>query len=427
MALAKELNDWPQTILQTLADTILEVSQADSAGISLLRTEEGAERFYWPAIAGVWKPYVGGGTPREFGPCGDVLDSNSPLLLRHIERRYTYFTPVTPPVEECLLVPFYVEDKAVGTIWVVAHDDRRKFDAEDLRILRSLGTFASSAYQTLVSLETLKFQVAERKQIEENYRTLAETLDAEVRVRTQELEQRNLEVLQQSEQLRELSKRLLQTQDQERRRIARDLHDSAGQIVAAIGMNLASLNQRIAGNPEVVKVVAESREMIQQLSKEIRTMSYLLHPPMLTENGLLYAIRWYVRGLAERSGLNIELGIADDFGRLPDDMELTIFRIVQECLTNIHRHSGGKTATIRLSRNTENVFLEIHDDGKGILDETLVAIRTQRSGVGTTGMRERVGHFKGVMDIQSNDTGTTVSATFPVPAIAQRTKAQGAD
>ena len=563
VALAKELNDWPQTILQTLADTILEVSQADSAGISLLRKEEGAERFYWPAIAGVWKPYVGGGTPREFGPCGDVLDSNSPLLLRHIERRYTYFNPVTPPVEECLLVPFYVQDKAVGTIWVVAHDDRRKFDAEDLRILRSLGTFASSAYQTLVSLDTLKSQIAERKQIEdrerqmtveslaatakfravfdqttvfagimtidgtvidanrlcleacgyradevlgrplwecgwwrgskevqaairaatvqaaqgtsyrgvhiyhwadgterlvdfalhpihdnqgqiiflhptgvditdlkqaeENYRTLAETLDAEVRVRTQELEQRNLEVLQQSEQLRELSKRLLQTQDEERRRIARDLHDSAGQIVAAIGMNLASLNQRIAGNPEVVKVVAESREMIQQLSKEIRTMSYLLHPPMLTENGLLYAIRWYVRGLAERSGLNIELGIADDFGRLPDDMELTIFRIVQECLTNIHRHSGGKTATIRLSRNTENVFLEIHDDGKGILDETLVAIRTQRSGVGTTGMRERVGHFKGVMDIQSNDNGTTVSATFPVPAIAQRTKAQGAD
>ena len=184
VALAKELNDWPQTILQTLADTILEVSQADSAGISLLRKEEGAERFYWPAIAGVWKPYVGGGTPREFGPCGDVLDSNSPLLLRHIERRYTYFNPVTPPVEECLLVPFYVQDKAVGTIWVVAHDDRRKFDAEDLRILRSLGTFASSAYQTLVSLDTLKSQIAERKQIEDRERQMTvESLAATAKFR----------------------------------------------------------------------------------------------------------------------------------------------------------------------------------------------------------------------------------------------------
>ena len=113
--LGQALADSPRTILQTLADTIVEVFQSDSGGISLLTKDE--KRFYWPAIAGAWKPHLGGGTPRDFGPCGDVLDRNIPLMFRHFERRYTYFLPVTPPVEECLLVPFYVEGKAVGTIW----------------------------------------------------------------------------------------------------------------------------------------------------------------------------------------------------------------------------------------------------------------------------------------------------------------------
>jgi GAF domain-containing protein len=155
-ALVQALADSPRTILQTLADKILEAFKADSAGISLLTKEDGGKRFYWPAIAGVWKPHIGGGTPRDFGPCGDVLDRNAALLFRHFERRYTYFLPVTPPVEECLLVPFYVEGKAVGTIWAITHDDRRKFDAEDLRQLGSLGRFASAAYQATEFLDALE-------------------------------------------------------------------------------------------------------------------------------------------------------------------------------------------------------------------------------------------------------------------------------
>jgi PAS domain S-box-containing protein len=157
-ALVQALADSPGTILQTLADKILEVFKADSAGISLLTKEDGGKRFYWPAIAGVWKPHIGGGTPRDFGPCGDVLDRNAALLFRHFERRYTYFLPVTPPVEECLLVPFYVGGKAVGTIWAITHDDRRKFDAEDLRQLESLGRFASAAYQAVEVLDALEQQ-----------------------------------------------------------------------------------------------------------------------------------------------------------------------------------------------------------------------------------------------------------------------------
>ena len=154
VSLAQALADSPRTILQTLADKILEVFQADSAGVSLL-TKDG-KRFYWPAIAGVWKPHIGGGTPRNFGPCGDVLDRNAPLLFRHFELRYEYFLPVTPPVEECLLTPMYVDQKAVGTIWVIAHDKRRKFDSEDLRQLESLSKFASAAYQTVEFLDALE-------------------------------------------------------------------------------------------------------------------------------------------------------------------------------------------------------------------------------------------------------------------------------
>jgi signal transduction histidine kinase len=153
VALAQALADSPESILQKLADTILEVFQADSAGISLL--SEGGKTFYWPAIAGAWKPHVGGGTPRHFGPCGDVLDRNCPLLFKHFERRYPYLQEAAPLAEEALLLPFHVRGKAVGTIWAMAHDGCRKFDAEDLRQMESLSRFASSAYQA-VQVEQLQ-------------------------------------------------------------------------------------------------------------------------------------------------------------------------------------------------------------------------------------------------------------------------------
>jgi signal transduction histidine kinase len=152
LLLVQSLADSPRNILQTLADTILEVFGAGSSGVSLLTKEDGGARFYWPAIAGIWKPYIGGGTPRDFGPCGDVLDRDSPLLFRHFERRYAYFLPVTPAVEECLLVPFYVNGKSVGTVWAIAHDERRTFDREDLRQLESVARFASAGYLTIEHL-----------------------------------------------------------------------------------------------------------------------------------------------------------------------------------------------------------------------------------------------------------------------------------
>ncbi len=254
------------------------------------------------------------------------------------------------------------------------------------------------------------------RESEERLRELSNSLEVQVRDRTEELEHRNVEIMQQSEQLRELSIRLLRTQDEERRHIARELHDSAGQIVAALGMNLATMTQQAKKNPALAETLDDTQNLVQQLNKEIRTTSYLLHPPLLDENGLPQAIQWYMQGLMERGDLKIDLDISEDFGRLPEDLELAVFRIVQESLTNIHRHSGSKTARIRLSRAEGQIVLEIHDQGKGISVDKLVAIKAQRTGVGMTGMRERVRHFKGRMDIQSNGAGATIVVTVPLPA-----------
>src|SRR6516165_4030782 len=181
VALAGALVESPSNILQTLAEIILDVTQCDSSGLSLLTKDDGGKRFYWPAIAGEWKRHIGRGTPRDFGPCGDVLDQNQTLLFRHFERRYPYFIPITPAVEECLLVPFYIGGKAVGTIWAITHGDRRKFDSEDERIMNTLGQFASLAYQTVESIEDLKLQIAAREQAEKAVRALASGLEAKIR------------------------------------------------------------------------------------------------------------------------------------------------------------------------------------------------------------------------------------------------------
>jgi PAS domain S-box-containing protein len=248
----------------------------------------------------------------------------------------------------------------------------------------------------------------ELRESEERYRTLADALDTQVQFRTQELERRNLE-------LRDLSGRLLESQDVERRHIARELHDSAGQTLAALGMQLARIREDAKKDPaQLVKNVQSAEELVQHLTKEIRTTSYLLHPPMLDEVGISSALDWYVQGLTERSGLQIDLKVSENFGRLPSEMELLLFRLVQESLTNIHRHSGSKTAQIRIERNESNVHVEVEDQGRGMSPERLAEIQSQGTGVGIRGMRERVRHFRGDLVIESNASGTKVYATLPL-------------
>src|SRR5580700_7222621 len=254
--------------------------------------------------------------------------------------------------------------------------------------------------------------VTARKEAEDKFRKLAQTLDAEVRARTRELEE-------QSNRVRQLSWRLLRIQDEERRHIARELHDSVGQTLTVLDINLELFMQE-AGykSSEVASKIEEIQKTVQQLHREIRTTTYLLHPPLLDESGLYSAISLYLQGLRERSRLEVPFEMSEQFGRLPSELELAIFRLVQESLTNIHRHSGSKTASIRIDRESNQVSLEITDQGKGMSPARLAEIQSGRSGVGISGMRERLRQFEGTMHIESDGEGTRVSATIPLPKTA---------
>jgi two-component system, NarL family, sensor kinase len=214
----------------------------------------------------------------------------------------------------------------------------------------------------------------------------------------------------------DFASRLQNLQDEERRRLARELHDSVGQTLAALSMNIAVIQAQSHQLDSVgARAVSENAQLVDQVSREIRTISHLLHPPLLDVAGLTSALRWYADGFAERSNIKVDVEIANDFGRLPDEFEIAIFRIVQECLTNIHRHSGSGTAAIRVQQEGDTVFVKVQDSGKGIpLEKQHELIEAGRGGVGFAGMRERLRRLGGTLEIQSNESGTTVGAILKV-------------
>jgi signal transduction histidine kinase len=265
---------------------------------------------------------------------------------------------------------------------------------------------------------------------ETNRRSLAASKSTENRLKEahDELEQKVLErtaaLNAANANLGELSSRLQQMRDEERRQIARELHDSIGQLLAALAMNTAVV-QRQADNLDSAgaRAVSENAAMVEQISREIRTISHLLHPPLLDVAGLASALRWYVDGFSERSQIKVDLQIPEPFRRLSDEMEIAIFRMIQECLTNIHRHSGGSLAAIRVHEEDHRIVVEVQDGGKGIpLEKQLELSSSGRTGVGFRGMRERLRQFGGTLEIRSDNTGTAVTATLP---LADATSAQG--
>jgi PAS domain S-box-containing protein len=257
-------------------------------------------------------------------------------------------------------------------------------------------------------IRTIFFDATARRQYERDLLESRRNLEEKVRRRTAELEREVSERGKAERGLRELSSRLLRLQDEERRRIARDLHDSVGQALAAATMSLgAVLREQENLTPHAAQSLDEAGELIRQSVKEIRVVSYLLHPPLLDESGLPSALRWYLDGFATRGDTQVTLNIADDFGRLPLDLETAIFRIVQECLTNIHRHSGSKAATVHVSRSPTDVRVEVSDRGHGMPPDA-------PQGVGLRGMRERVAQFAGTITIDSSPAGTTITAQIPL-------------
>lgn len=234
-------------------------------------------------------------------------------------------------------------------------------------------------------------------------------LEKRVLERTAELKTAN-------QDLRDLSARLLKVQDEERKRLARELHDSVGQILAALSMNISVVqSQSHKLDSLAARAISENAQLVQQVSTEIRTLSHLLHPPLLEIAGLASALRWYVDGFSERSNIKIDLEIPSDFARLPNDTELAIFRIVQECLTNIHRHSGSNTAAIRIQKQGNHLVVQVKDSGKGIPKEKQRELTASgRSGVGFGGMRERVRQLGGALEIESEGNGTVITAKLEV-------------
>jgi PAS domain S-box-containing protein len=208
--------------------------------------------------------------------------------------------------------------------------------------------------------------------------------------------------------------RLQQVQDGERRRLARELHDSVGQLLASIAMNIARVRAESDKlSPEVAELVIQNGAMVNEITNEIRTISHLLHPPLLDEMGLPLALRWYIDGFMERSKIRATVEVPDGFDRLPPDTEIAVFRAVQECLANVHRHSGSSSCSVKLVRNGQELQLRVEDSGSGIPKEKLANVMSS-GGVGLRGMRERVRRLGGTLAIDSSEQGTTVTIKLPI-------------
>jgi signal transduction histidine kinase len=234
----------------------------------------------------------------------------------------------------------------------------------------------------------------------------------------QEIEQRRKQDLiekKNAESYRMLSARILELQDVERRRIARELHDSVGQYLAALKINIGQFQRRedgLAGQSHAK--VSESLDLADRAIGEIRTISHLLHPPLLDELGFHAAARWYAEGFAQRSGMKVELQLTDITKRLPRQIELALFRVLQESLTNVHRHAKATRVEIDVNCTDDDVILRVQDNGRGIPHEILESFRLGGAGgIGLAGMRERLAELDGTLDVQSSSTGTVVSATLP--------------
>ncbi|MGA8299171.1 MAG: ATP-binding protein [Terriglobales bacterium] len=235
-------------------------------------------------------------------------------------------------------------------------------------------------------------------------------LESRVEKRTSELQRAN-------EELRQLSSRLQQMQDEERRRLARGLHDSAGQLLAALSMNIAEVSSEAHKlSPETAARVAENAGLVEQLTNEVRTISHLLHPPLLDEVGLSSALRWFVEGFAQRSKIAATLEMPETLERFSADVEIAVFRAVQECLTNVHRHSGSRSCVVSVFKERDNLRVEVRDEGRGIPNEKRLALTSSGGGVGLRGMQERIRQLGGTVVVRSSQNGTSVVVTLPIRA-----------
>lgn len=251
--------------------------------------------------------------------------------------------------------------------------------------------------------QALEAEVAERRHVEEALRKTQAQLESLVEQRTVAL--------------RQLSSSLLNLQDGERRRIARELHDSLGQYLTGLKLNV-DLMQQAHGRTELLP---ETEQLVQQCISEVRTLSYLLHPPTIDAAGFASAASWFVEGLGQRSGIKVTLDVPSGVSRLPDSIEIALFRVLQEALTNVHRHSGASEAHVSIGAHAQEVVLEVRDNGRGISAERLANFLATGAGmgVGLAGIRERAWELGGKLSLGSDSHGTSVRVAIPVSGPAQ--------
>jgi len=298
-----------------------------------------------------------------------------------------------------------IEASAMTATMQQMRNEEQRLLAVRARTSRRLFAVAVVVLMVTFILALLMFSV--------HYRLLIAELDAR--------EDAEHTVRESEKSLRTLTGRLLQLQDEERRRFSRELHDSLGQYLAAVKMNLDMFSD---SQPDD-KLLREAIQLLDQSIAETRTISHLLHPPLLDEAGFSSAAKWYLEGFAQRSGIAVKMDLAEGVGRLPKSIELALFRVLQESLTNIHRHSGSARAEITLRLFPDQVVLAIRDYGKGISQELLELFRTKGTsvGVGLAGMRERLRELDGQLEIQSKSPGTLISVTLPLSGSDKNAKA----
>jgi len=246
-------------------------------------------------------------------------------------------------------------------------------------------------------VQALESEIVERKQIEDTLRRTKVELESAIEQRASVLSH--------------LSARLLSLQDVERRRIARELHDSLGQYLVALKLNMDMVRQ----SPTRQDLWIEVDQLMQRCIAEVRTLSYLLHPPTMDAAGFVSATRWFVEGYGQRSGVKVTLDTPEDFGRLPDAIELALFRVLQEALANVHRHSGASEAHVLVRQNSNQVVLEVRDNGRGLPEDILRQFDDTGvgTGVGLGGIRERARELGGKLTLQSDSSGTLLSIVIP--------------
>lgn len=291
------------------------------------------------------------------------------------------------------------------------------FRISSMRELSETVTYTGGCMLVVAATEVLRRSKNKLQIVNRELAMQAETLRGFNQQLEQRVHERTAELKEAEESARQLGAQLLRMQDEERRRIARDLHDSVGQAVAIMNINLGQLARSSNLNQRELAVAIDAKALANDVSDQVRTISYLLHPPLLDDMGLPAALKWYVEGFSKRSGIRTHLELSRDFVRLPQDCEIAIFRIVQESLTNVHRHSASASATVRVIWTPGAVDVSIEDEGRGIPACKLRDFdRGAAMGVGLSGMRERLSQLGGRLDVHSSDRGTTVTATLPLRA-----------